>query len=127
MAGLITISARSQSREILSKPTKLTESERGLIRMHPQAGYDILKEIDFQGPVAQVIHQYHERLDGSGYPDALKGAEICRGARVLAVADVVEAIASHRPYRPAKGIDTALGEILENSGSSMTPRSSTPA
>ena len=95
--------------------------------MHPQAGYDILKEIDFQGPVAQVIHQHHERLDGSGFPDALKDAEICREARVLAVADVVEAIASHRPYRPAKSIDTALGEISENAGSSMIPRSSTPA
>jgi putative nucleotidyltransferase with HDIG domain len=123
MAGLIhDLGKISVPAEILSKPTKLTESERGLIRMHPQAGYDILKEIDFQGPVAQVIYQHHERLDGSGYPAALKGAEICREARVLAVADVVEAIASHRPYRPAKSIDTALGEISEKRGVLYDPQ-----
>ncbi len=114
VAGLIhDLGKISVPAEILSKPTKLTKSELDLIRIHPQAGYDILKEIEFQGPVAQVIYQHHERLDGSGYPAALKGAEICREARVLAVADVVEAIASHRPYRPAKSIDTALREISE--------------
>ncbi len=114
VAGLIhDLGKISVPAEILSKPTKLTEIEMGLLRIHPQAGYDILKEIEFQGPVAQIIYQHHERLDGSGYPAALKGAAICREARVLAVADVVEAIASHRPYRPAKSIDTALQEISE--------------
>ena len=114
VAGLIhDLGKISVPAEILSKPTKLTEIEMGLIRIHSQAGYDILKEIEFQGPVARIIYQHHERLDGSGYPAALKGAEICREARVLAVADVMEAIVSHRPYRPAKSIDTALGEILE--------------
>jgi response regulator RpfG family c-di-GMP phosphodiesterase len=106
--GKITVPA-----EILSKPTKLTEIEFSMIRRHPQAGYDILKEIAFQGPVARVIYQHHERLDGSGYPAGLKGEEICREARVLAVADVVEAIASHRPYRPAKDITMALEEISD--------------
>jgi len=117
VAGLIhDLGKISVPAEILSKPTKLTEIELGLIKIHPQAGYDILKEIEFQGPVAQIIAQHHERLDGSGYPAALKGAEICREARILAVADVVEAIASHRPYRPAKSIDTALAEISEKRG-----------
>jgi putative nucleotidyltransferase with HDIG domain len=114
MAGLIhDLGKISVPAEILSKPTKLTEIEFGLIKIHSQAGYDILKEIEFPGPVAKVIHQHHERLDGSGYPAGLKGAEICREAQVLAVADVVEAIASHRPYRPAKSIDVALGEIAK--------------
>jgi putative nucleotidyltransferase with HDIG domain len=123
VAGLIhDLGKISVPAEILSKPTKLTGIEFGLIKVHPQAGYDILKEIEFQGPVAQIICQHHERLDGSGYPAALKGAEICREARVLAVADVVEAIVSHRPYRPAKGIDTALGEISEKRGILYDPQ-----
>ena len=123
VAGLIhDLGKISVPAEILSKPTKLTEIEFGLIKIHPQAGYDILKEIEFQGPVAQIIHQHHERLDGSGYPAALKGAEICREARVLAVADVMEAIVSHRPYRPAKSIDTALGEISEKRGVLYDPQ-----
>ncbi|MBE0559180.1 MAG: HD domain-containing protein, partial [Proteobacteria bacterium] len=105
-----------------SKPTKLTPIEFGLIKVHPQAGYDILKEIEFQGPVAQIIYQHHERLDGSGYPAGLKGAEICREARILAVADVMEAIVSHRPYRPAKSIDTALGEISGKRGVLYDPQ-----
>ncbi len=112
MAGLIhDLGKISVPAEILSKPTKLTQIEFGLIRIHAQAGYDILKEIEFPGPVAKVVYQHHERLDGSGYPAGLKGAEICPEAQVLAVADVVEAIASHRPYRPAKSIDSALEEI----------------
>ena len=123
VAGLIhDLGKISVPAEILSKPTKLTPIEFGLIKVHPQAGYDILKEIEFQGPVAQIIYQHHERLDGSGYPAALKGAEICREARVLAVADVMEAIVSHRPYRPAKSIDTALGEISEKRGILYDPQ-----
>jgi putative nucleotidyltransferase with HDIG domain len=112
MAGLIhDLGKISVPAEILSKPNELSEIEFGLIKVHAQAGYDILKDIEFPGPVAKAIHQHHERLDGSGYPAGLKGGEICREAQVLAVADVVEAIASHRPYRPAKSIDSALEEI----------------
>jgi putative nucleotidyltransferase with HDIG domain len=102
--------------EILSKPTKLTDLEFSLIKTHAQAGYDILKDIEFPWPVADVILQHHERMDGSGYPQGLKGDDILLEARILAVADVVEAIASHRPYRPALGIDLALEEISRNKG-----------
>jgi PAS domain S-box-containing protein len=100
--------------EILSKPTKLTEIEFSLIKTHSSYGYDILKDIDFPWPVADVILQHHERMDGSGYPNGLKGDEMLLEARILVVADVVEAIASHRPYRPARGINEALDEILKN-------------
>jgi HD-GYP domain-containing protein (c-di-GMP phosphodiesterase class II) len=102
--------------EILSKPTRLTESEFQLIRIHPQAGYDIVKEIDFPWPIAEIILQHHERLDGSGYPQGLRGAVILLEARILAVADVVEAIASHRPYRPALGIEAGLEELEQQKG-----------
>ncbi len=102
--------------EILSKPTKLTDLEFNLIKTHPQSGYDILKDIEFPWPVADVVLQHHERMDGSGYPQGLKKDDILLEARILAVADVVEAIASHRPYRPALGIDLALKEISENKG-----------
>ena len=102
--------------EILSKPTKLTDLEFGLIKTHSQSGYDILKNIEFPWPVADVVLQHHERMDGSGYPHGLKGENISLEARILAVADVVEAIASHRPYRPAPGIDVALEEISRNRG-----------
>ncbi len=122
MAGLIhDLGKISVPAEILSKPTKLNEIEYGMIKGHAQAGYDILKEIEFPGPVATVVYQHHERLDGSGYPAGLKGAEICREAQVLAVADVVEAIASHRPYRPAKSIDAALDEIAKSRGVFYAP------
>jgi len=100
--------------EILSKPTRLTEAEFILIKSHPQMGYDILKGMEFPWPIAQIVHQHHERMDGSGYPQGLSGKEILMEARILAVADVVEAMASHRPYRPALGIDTALEEISKN-------------
>jgi HD-GYP domain-containing protein (c-di-GMP phosphodiesterase class II) len=102
--------------EILSKPTKLTDLEFSLIKTHPQSGYDILKDIEFPWPVANVILQHHERMDGSGYPHGIKGDDIFLEARILAIADVVEAIASHRPYRPAFGIDIALEEIEKNKG-----------
>ncbi len=102
--------------EILSKPTKLTDLEFSLIKTHAQSGYDILKDIEFPWPVADVVLQHHERMDGSGYPQGLKGNDILLEARILAIADVVEAIASHRPYRPALGIDLALKEISGNKG-----------
>jgi PAS domain S-box-containing protein/putative nucleotidyltransferase with HDIG domain len=102
--------------EILSNPRKLTDIEFTLIKAHSQAGYNILKDIEFPWPVAEVILQHHERMDGSGYPNGLEGSNIFLEARILAVADVMEAIASHRPYRPARGIDAALEEIAANKG-----------
>jgi PAS domain S-box-containing protein/putative nucleotidyltransferase with HDIG domain len=102
--------------EILSKPGKLSRIEFELIKSHPEAGYEILKDVDFPWPIAQIVLQHHERLDGSGYPRGLKADEILLEARIMAVADVVEAMASHRPYRPALGIDLALREISENAG-----------
>jgi len=99
--------------EILSKPSKLSDIEFQLIQVHPEAGYNIVKDIEFPWPIADMIMQHHERMDGSGYPKGLKGGEILLDARILAVADVVEAIASHRPYRPAYGIDVALKEISD--------------
>jgi PAS domain S-box-containing protein len=102
--------------EILSKPGKLSETEFSLIKTHSQIGYDILKDIEFPWPIAHIILQHHERLDGSGYPRGLKGEDIPLEARILAVADVVEAMASHRPYRPTLGLDTALEEISQNKG-----------
>lgn len=102
--------------EILVKPTKLTELEYKLLQLHPQAGFNILKGIDFPWPIADMVLQHHERMDGTGYPQGLKGDEILIGARILAVADVVEAMASHRPYRPSRGIEAALDEIANNRG-----------
>ena len=102
--------------EILSKPTKLTDMEFSLIKGHSQIGYDILKSIDFSYPIARIVLQHHERLDGSGYPNNLKGDEIILEAKIIGVADVVEAMSSHRPYRPALGIDAALEEISQNRG-----------
>lgn len=102
--------------EILSKPGELTAVERLLVKTHPQAGYDIVKSIPFTEPIAQILIQHHERLDGSGYPYGLSGPEILMEARIIAVADVVEAMSSHRPYRPAFGIEKALHEIVKNKG-----------
>ncbi len=100
--------------EILSRPGKLTNAEFEIIKCHPQVGYDIIKGIEFPWPVAKMILEHHERMNGSGYPQGLKGGEISLEARILAVADVVEAMASHRPYRPAVGLDNALEEISQN-------------
>jgi HD-GYP domain-containing protein (c-di-GMP phosphodiesterase class II) len=117
MAGLIhDIGKISIPAEILSKPVQLNELEWGMIKAHPQVGYDILKTTDFPWPVAQIVLQHHERMDGSGYPRGLSGEEIILEARILGVADVVEAMASFRPYRPARGIDEALEEISQNRG-----------
>ncbi len=97
--------------ELLAKPSTLSEIEFSLIREHTTIGYEILKDVDFPWPIADIAHQHHERMNGSGYPQGLKGEKICLEARIVAVADVVEAIGSHRPYRPGLGIDTALNEI----------------
>jgi PAS domain S-box-containing protein len=117
MAGSIhDIGKISIPAEILSKPTKLTNVEFSLIKEHSRSGYEILKDVESQWPLAQIVYQHHERMDGSGYPRNLKGDEIIIEARIMAVADVVEAMASHRPYRPGLGIDSALAEIEKNKG-----------
>jgi len=102
--------------EILSKPGRLSKTEFELIKNHPQVGYDILNSIKFPWPISQIVLQHHERIDGSGYPNGLSGNEILIEAKILGVADVVEAMASHRPYRAALGIDKALEEISNNKG-----------
>ncbi|MGE5396654.1 MAG: HD domain-containing phosphohydrolase [Chitinophagales bacterium] len=102
--------------EILTKPGELIEAEMTLIRLHPEAGFDILKTIPFGSPVAEIALQHHERLDGSGYPYRLSGDDILMEARILMVADVIEAMSSHRPYRPALGIWKAIDYITDNSG-----------
>lgn len=102
--------------EILSKPTKLTNIEFALIKEHATSGYEMLKNVESPWPLAQIVHQHHERMDGLGYPRKLKGDEILLEARILAVSDVVESMASHRPYRPALGVDAALAEIEKNRG-----------
>jgi len=107
--------------EILSKPAKLNEYEYQLMQTHPQVGYDILKGLEFPWPVARTILQHHERLDGSGYPNGLTKDEIALESKIVAVADVVEAMSSHRPYRPALGVDQALKEIDEKSGVLFDP------
>ena len=102
--------------EILSKPGKLSKTEFDLIKIHPQAGFEILSTINFPWPVAEIVLQHHEKIDGSGYPNGLKGDKIYLEARIIAVADLVEAFVSHRPYRPAFGIDYALNEINLKAG-----------
>ena len=115
MAGAIhDIGKLSVPAEILSKPTKLTDIEYALIKEHPKRGYELLRDVESPWPLAQIVLQHHERLDGSGYPEGLKGDEIILEARIMAVADVVEAMASHRPYRPGLGLRAALEEISEN-------------
>jgi response regulator RpfG family c-di-GMP phosphodiesterase len=100
--------------EILSKPVKLSDIEMQMIQAHSQVGYDILKGIDFPWPIADIVLQHHERMDGSGYPNKLSGNDILLEARIVGVADVVETMASHRPYRPSIGLDKALEEITQN-------------
>lgn len=118
LAGLIHDLGKIQiPAEILSKPSKLSSIEFMLIQTHPQAGYNILKDIKFPWPIADIILQHHEKHDGSGYPQGLKGDSILLEAKILTVADVVEAISSHRPYRAALGIEVALGEIKRGRGS----------
>jgi putative nucleotidyltransferase with HDIG domain len=107
--------------DILNKPGRLSDGEMTVIRSHSQVSYDILKNIEFPWPVAQIAYQHHERLDGSGYPQGLRSPDILLEAKILCVADVVEAMASHRPYRPALGIDKALDEISKNKGKLYDP------
>ena len=102
--------------EILNRPGKLTGYEFGMIKLHPQVGYDIIREVAFPWPIASMILQHHEHLDGSGYPSGLKGEAIILEARILSVADVVEAMSSHRPYRPSLGTEAGLAEITQHRG-----------
>jgi PAS domain S-box-containing protein/putative nucleotidyltransferase with HDIG domain len=117
LAGLIhDIGKIAIPAEILSKPTRLSEVELQLVRTHPKIGFDLIKSIDLPWPVAMTVLQHHERLDGSGYPLGIAGNEILPEAKILGVADVIEAMSSHRPYRPALGMSKALEEISQNSG-----------
>ena len=107
--------------EILSKPSKLSVLEYEIVKAHAEKGYEVLKGVEFPMPVAEIIRQHHERMNGSGYPRGLKGEQILPEARVLAVADVLESMASHRPYRPALGMDAALDELMKNRGTLYDP------
>ncbi|HPF20490.1 MAG TPA: PAS domain S-box protein [Syntrophomonas sp.] len=102
--------------EILSKPGILSEPELAIVKSHSQVGYEILKEIEFPWPVADIVLQHHEKIDGSGYPNGLRGQEIMLEARIITVADVVEAMSAHRPYRPTRGLEEAIKEITDNRG-----------
>ena len=108
--------------EILCKPGRLSGPEYEMIKTHVQSGYDILKKIDFPWPLADIVLQHHERMDGSGYPNALSGEAIMMEARILSVADVFETIGSHRPYRPSLGLKKAMGELSSNSGTLYDPK-----
>jgi putative nucleotidyltransferase with HDIG domain len=108
--------------EILNRPGRLTDEEMALIRAHPAVGHDIVKGVEFGWPVADMVLQHHERVNGSGYPNGLMGDQIILEARILAVADVIEAMAAHRPYRPALGIEQALREIETNRGNLYDPQ-----
>jgi PAS domain S-box-containing protein/putative nucleotidyltransferase with HDIG domain len=107
--------------EILSKPTRLTEPEWSMVKAHPRTGYEILRTVEFPWPVSQIVLQHHERLDGSGYPDGLSDDDILLEARILAVADVVEAMASHRPYRPAHTLEETMEEIRSHKATLYDP------
>ena len=122
MAGLIhDIGKLNIPAEILTKPGHLSEIQYNMIKIHPQVGCDILREIKFPWPVAQIVLQHHERMDGTGYPQGLSDEEIILEARILAVADTVEAMSSHRPYRVAHGIERALQEISRNRSTLYDP------
>jgi HD-GYP domain-containing protein (c-di-GMP phosphodiesterase class II) len=122
MAGIVhDIGKISIPSEILTKPTRLTDIEFEIIKCHPQVGHDILCDVAFSWPLAEIVLQHHERMDGSGYPRGLKGQDLLPDARILAVSDVVEAMASHRPYRPSLGVDAALTEIEKNRGTLYDP------
>jgi len=101
--------------EILGKPGRLTDTELDMIRVHPQIGYNVLKIVDFLWPIARIVYQHHERMDGSGYPLGLSGKDLLLESRIIAVADVAEAVLSHRPYRPALGMDMLRKEFSRNS------------
>ena len=115
IAGLLhDIGKLSIPAEILSKPGDLSESEFAIIRLHSKIGYDILKTVNFPWPVAQIALEHHERINGSGYPRGLSGNKVLLQSRIMAVADVVEAMLSHRPYRPARTIKETLEEVKKN-------------
>ncbi|MDH6300892.1 HD domain-containing phosphohydrolase [Polynucleobacter sphagniphilus] len=105
--------------EILTKPTRLTDLEMQMVQGHVESGYQILKDIPFPWPIADMVRQHHERLDGSGYPHGLKGDQICPEARILAVADTIEAMATHRPYRAARGLSAAMDEVRSEAGEKL--------
>jgi response regulator RpfG family c-di-GMP phosphodiesterase len=107
--------------EILTKPSMLTEMELALIKEHPKTGYDILKDIPFTWPIAQAVYQHHERIDGSGYPNHLVGDAIIPEAKILAVADTIESMTSHRPYRPGLGLEKAILQVKAEAGKSLDP------
>lgn len=107
--------------EILTKPARLSRAEFALIKHHPEVGYQLLSRIDFPWPIADIIRQHHEYLDGSGYPRGLKGDEILTEARILTVADIVDSISSDRPYRPALGVEAAIEEIIRLKGIRLDP------
>ncbi|TET07915.1 MAG: HD domain-containing protein, partial [Candidatus Atribacteria bacterium] len=107
--------------EIISKPNKLIEVEFNLIKNYPKVGYDILKKVDFPWPIAEIVFQHQEKIDGSGYPRGLKGDEICIEAKILGVANVVEAMSSYKSYRPALSIGEALAEISNNKNILLDP------
>ena len=107
--------------ELLSMPRRLSSHEFEIIKDHVPAGYQILKEIDFPWPIARIVLQHHERMDGSGYPNGLKGDSILIEARIIGIADVVETMSSHRPYRPSLGVEQALSEIDQNRGTLYDP------
>ncbi len=122
MAGIVhDLGKISVPAEILSKPTRLSAPEFELIKTHSETGYMILKEIDFEWPIAEIVYQHHERIDGSGYPRGLKDEDLLLESKIIAVADVLEAMASHRPYRPALGIDLSLSELEKNRGRLYDP------
>ncbi len=122
LAGVLhDVGKNSIPAEILSKPGLLSHNEFNLIKEHAQHGYDILKTIHFPWPIAQIVLQHHERLDGSGYPEKLTGDQILIESRIMAVADVVESMVSHRPYRPGLGINVAITEITLNKGTLFDP------
>ena len=120
LAGLVhDIGKIAVPSEILTKPSKLNMLEMQLVQGHVEAGYQILKDVPFPWPIAEMIHQHHERLDGSGYPNKLHADQICQGARVLAVADTIEAMATHRPYRAALGLTAAMQTLRDQAGISL--------
>ena len=120
MAAMVhDIGKMSVPSEILTKPSRLTSIEMQLVQGHVDSGYQILKDIPFPWPIADMVRQHHERLDGSGYPQGLKGDQICLEGRILAVADTIEAMSSHRPYRPGLGLDAAMHEIRAEAGSKL--------
>ncbi|MCF7858412.1 MAG: HD-GYP domain-containing protein [Candidatus Cloacimonetes bacterium] len=108
--------------DILSKPGKIGATEFEVIKVHSQTGYELLDRINFPWPISDIVHQHHERLDGTGYPEGLQEKDILLEAKIIAVADTVEAMTSHRPYRPALGIDQALEEIVNNKGTHFDSR-----